>query len=350
MLGAMGRKLGRGMLGLAVSLLGVDLAVVPAGAQSKDAWDAVVAAARTEGKVVVYSGYISPDTHDAIAKAFDKKYGIKIDYLTARGTELRERIRTEQASGRFLGDVLHNAQTLLELSHASDTPLQPHGGIPGAAHVKAQFKPRVTDHWVPIFTINYGFLINSNLVKPGEEPNSWADLLEPKWRGKILSDETRAAGGGRVMFHMTYDKFGATFHDKLAAQKLVFARDYRESTRRVARGEYPIYIPLILSDIVNLKGLPVRYVIPSEGVSYGSYGAAMLRSAPRPNAARLLVDFYLSDEAQTIYAKSAHGYVVESISEKLTPEVEALANVKPLVAEDFTTIQERLDQAKAIYK
>ncbi len=329
---------------------GVALWAANATAQTSAEWDSIVAAAKKEGKVVAYSGYVSPDTHDAIARAFDRKYGIKIDYLTARGTELRERIRSEQSAGRFLGDVLHNALTLLEITHANDKPLQPHGGIPASDRLKADFKGRATGHWVPIFTINYGFLVNNNLVKPGEEPKGWQDLLDPKWRGKILSDETRAAGGGRVMFHMTYDKFGADFHEKLAAQKLVFARDYRESTRRVARGEYPIYIPLILSDIVNLKGLPVRYVIPSEGVSYGSYGAAVLRNAPRPNAARLLVNFYLSDEAQTIYAKSAHGYVVDKITENLAPDIEALASVKPLVPEDFTKIQVRLDQAKAIYK
>ena len=75
-----------------------------------------------------------------------------------------------------------------------------------------------------------------------------------------------------------------------------------------------------------------------------------MKNAPRPNAARLLVDFYLSEEAQAVYAKSAHGIVVENLEENLAPEVEALSRVKPLVAEDFTKIQERLDQAKAIYK
>ena len=240
--------------------------------------------------------------------------------------------------------------TLMEIAQREDKNLEPHGGLPQATRVRAAFKTRVTDLWVPIFTINYGFLVNTRLVKDGDEPKSWADLLDPKWKGKILSDETRASGGGRVMFHMTYDTFGAAYHEKLAAQGLVFARDYRESTRRVARGEYPLYIPLILSDMPNLKGLPVKYVIPAEGVSYGSYAAAVMKTPPHPNAARLLVDFYLSDEVQTIYAKSAHGIMVDKITEQLAPEIEALANVKPLAAEDFSTIQERLDQAKAIYK
>ena len=152
------------------------------------------------------------------------------------------------------------------------------------------------------------------------------------------------------MFHMTFDAFGRAYHEKLAAQNLVFARDYRESTRRVARGEYPIYIPLILSDMPNLKGLPVTYVIPAEGVSYGSYAAAVMKHPPHPNAARLLADFYLSDEAQTIYAKTGHGIMRDAIAAKLSPDIELLANVKPLAVEDFSTIQERLDQAKAIYK
>ena len=63
-----------------------------------------------------------------------------------------------------------------------------------------------------------------------------------------------------------------------------------------------------------------------------------------------MVDFYLSSEAQAIYARSAHGIVVDRLDEKLAPDVEALANVKPLAPEDFTTIQQRLDQAIAIYK
>ncbi len=120
--------------------------------------------------------------------------------------------------------------------------------------------------------------------------------------------------------------------------------------RRVARGEYALYIPLILSELRTLAGLPVRHVIPREGVTYGSYGAAVLNNAPHPNAARLLADFYLSDEVQAIYANSAHGIVVEKLDARLPPEVAALANVTPLVAEDFSTMDERYAQAKEIYR
>ncbi len=68
-------------------------------AQTPQDWDKVVAAAKQEGKVSVYSGYLS-STNEAIAKAFEAKYGIKVEILQARGNELRERLRIEQATGR----------------------------------------------------------------------------------------------------------------------------------------------------------------------------------------------------------------------------------------------------------
>ncbi len=310
---------------------------------------ALVDAAKREGKVVVYSAYISPVTHGRIATAFEKAYGIKVEYLTARGAEMRERARIEQSAGRFLGDVLHTASSNTFMSLEIDKTLEGHGGLPNASRLKPEFVSRADGMQAPIFTINYGFLVNTALVKPADEPKSWQDLLDPKWKDKILFDDPRTSGGGRVMFHMTMDKFGRSYHEKLAAQQPVFSRDYGEAGRRVARGEFAIYVPLILSEYARLKGLPVKMIIPEEGVTYGSYSVSVLRNAPHPNAAKLICDFYLSDEAQEIYADTGHGIVISDLKAKLAPEVALLADVKPLVAEDFTRIDPYLQLAKEIY-
>ena len=334
----------------AIILAGVmALAATAASAQPAADWDAVIAAAKREGQVVVYSTYMSPKTHQAVGDAFEKKYGIRVELLQGRG-EIRERVRIEQASGRYLGDVLHTAITVAVRARDENHSLQQLGPMPGLARLKPEFKRRTDDHMAPIFTINYGILVNTRLVKPGEEPQGWQDLLDPKWKGKILADDPRASGGGRVMFHMTYDKFGRAFQEKLATQELAFARDYQESVRRVARGEYPIYVPFILSEAANLRGLPVTYVVPREGVTYGSYASTILKNPPHPNAARLMADFYLSDEAQAVYARSGHGITIMDLAEKLPPEIEKLANAPPLVDEDFTRIDEMFAHAREIYK
>ncbi len=193
-------------------------------------------------------------------------------------------------------------------------------------------------------------MVNTRLVKPEDEPRRWTDVLDPKWQGKILADDPRAGGGGAVMFRMTWDKYGREFHEKFAAQKPVFGRDYSIMARRIAQGEFPLYLPYILSDYSNIRGLPVKYIVPEDGVTYGSYAAPILKNAPHPNAARLLADFYLSDEVQAIYAKEAHGIVVDHLDEKVSPDIEALMNAKPLTGEDFKRIDEMYDLAKQVYK
>lgn len=311
-------------------------------------WDDVMAAAKREGSVVEYTAYVGAPSNRAIAAAFEKKYGIKVDFVEGRG-ELRERIRIEQSTGRFLGDVLHHAQITSITIARADNSLQPHGGLPSMGRLRKGFT--ANELMTPVFTINYGMLINRNLVKPGEEPKSWADLTDAKWKGKILGDDPRAPGGGRVWFVATYDTLGHAFHEKMAGQDIKWAREYRESERRVARGEFPIYFPYILSDNASLAGLPVKHVVPEEGATYGAYAVSMLRNAPHPNAARLLMEFHLSDEVQAIYARDAHGIVVDGVLDKMPAEIRELANAKLLSGND---VPERMDEmfakAKEIYK
>ena len=331
-------------------MAGSTLALLPAGRLCAQDSNALLESAKREGQVVIYSSYVSTLTHGPIAKAFEAKYGIKVETFQTRGPEMRERVRIEQMTGRMLGDIQHHAMTTTSIAADKDDNIETNLKLASAARLKPEFAARVENRQVPIFTINYGFLVNSDQVKPGEEPRSWQDLLDPRWRGRILCDDPRATGGGRVMFHMTMDKFGRQFHERLAAQKPVFSRDYGEAGRRLARGEFAIYIPLIFSQFGPLRGLPVRAIIPEEGVTYTSYSVSILRGARHPNAARLMTEFYLSDEAQGIYANTGHGAVVNDLKVDLLPEMRPFAHLKPLIDEDFTRIESYLALAKEIYK
>ncbi len=337
----------RKLLAGAAAGLGLAATGAPLRAQTPADWDKVIAAAKKEGRVVLYTGAVGIGFHHAIGRMFEKRHGIRVEVLEARASELRERIRTEQAAGRVLGDVSHNGSTTTALQAEAGT-FQPHGGLPGTANLQPQFKADALK--APIFVFNYGILVNTKLVKPAEEPKSWLDLHHPRWKGRIISDDMRALGGGSVFFFATTDKFGRGFHDKLAAQNLVFTRDQRASERRVAQGEFPIWIPQVYPNVPQMKGLPVKLVMPVEGATYVGYDVAMLKNAPNPNAARLFMDYFLSEEAQLVYANTGHGVTVKGVVDKASEEVKKLAGAKLLGTTDYRRQNEMLALAKEIYK
>ena len=318
----------------------------PALAQGDD-WAKVVEAARKEGKLVIYTASIGSPFHKTVIKAFEQKYGIQVELLEARASEVRERVRVEQSAGRFLGDIHHNGSTTTWLM-TRDGNFQPHGPIPNIKNIVPPYD--ADDIRIPAEVISYCLMVNRNLVKPADEPKSWKDILDPRWAGKILSDDYRALGGGAVFFVVMYDTFGKEFVEKLAAQKPVFSRDIQNSERRVARGEFPLYIPFSLQDYNNLKGLPVKPIVPVEGRPYVRFDLTVLKGAPHANAARLFMNHYLEPDSQIVFANAGYNPVVKGVVEKTSEEIRPLLATKAL----GTTVPERqdamLELAKQIFK
>lgn len=317
----------------------------PAAAQSD--WVKVTEAGKKEGKVVVYNAAIGSPFYKAAVASFEKKYGITVETLDVRASEMRERIRTEQAAGRYIGDITQPGHATAE-NQAKEGVFQPHGGVPNIANLRPDFP--ADELRIPTFVQAYGILINTNLVKPADEPKSWRDLLDPKWKGKILSDDPRAIGGGQVMFFATHDAIGRDFQDKLAGQGLTFSRDLRNDERRIARGEFPIYIPEIFAFSLDLKGLPVKLVLPSEGSPYVGIVSVMLKNAPHPNAARLLMNHFLDMEVQILYSNGGQVPVIKGAVEATKPELRHLAGAKLMGTTNAARQNAMLELAKQVYK
>ena len=296
-----------------------------ASAQTVADWDKLVAGAKSEGAVTLYTGLVGNQTSKQIAEGFRAKYGIRVDVLEVRATELRERIRTERVSNRVLADVMNTSGLQTREISGGDGSIEKFGALPGLSAIT----PAIQAGWeerdihAPIFNLRYGLLVNEALA--AVRPKTYADLLDPKWKGRILADEFRAAGGGQSFFAVTYAKFGREYHEKLVAQNITFTRDQRAAERRVATGEFAIYLPFLLNYLPALKGLPVAGVVLEEGVTFTPYSASMIKGAPHPNAARLLIDYMLSREGQGFYAAEGLGSVIDGVDDKLPEALRGLS-------------------------
>ena len=319
---------------------------LPALAQDAE-WMKVVEDAKKEGTVTVYNAGLGVPLYDAVAKTFEAKYGIRVQTITARGSEMTERIRTEHAAGRFVGDLQLHAESVIVQQQTTGDYVTPLPGLPNAKNLRAPFA--ATKISVPIYTQAYGILMNTTLVKPEDAPKSWTDLLDPKWKGKILSDDLRPIGAGNGLFTVLYKTYGGSFHEKLAAQALTFSRDPANDARRVARGEYPLYIPQVYGLVSDFRGLPVKALLPADGTPYSPMDFAVLTKAPHPNAARLMINHFLEIEAQIVYANGWMPPTVNGAIERASEEAKPYAGVKLLGTTNPAEREEMGALARKVY-
>jgi iron(III) transport system substrate-binding protein len=305
------------------------LAGSPVWAASKRAgqegWDQVLQAAKKEGKVTVITD-VTAAIRDALTENFHKKHGIPVELFGALGREVPPRISAERKAGRYLWDVfVHGTTTGLAamIPMGAFDPLEPALLLPEVKNPKlwrGGGGPEFVDPGrmlIVMTPFQRGTLfVNPNLVKP-EEFKSYKDLLDPKWKGKIAMDDPRRAGPGQATFTFFYlhPELGPNFIRALGKQEIALLRDYAQEVDALGQGRYPVLIGT--ADFVAIarmrQGVPVAIVDPRQlregsDVSPANGAVALFNKAPHPNAAKTYINWLLSKEGQTVFAR-ATGYV-----------------------------------------
>ncbi|HEX6513887.1 MAG TPA: extracellular solute-binding protein [Chloroflexota bacterium] len=296
-------------------------ASAPASAQSKSSWDEVLAAANKEGSVAVIS-VGAEAIRTSLTEGFKKRYPqINVDFALMPPSEPTPKLMTEFSANKMSTDVtLVGVNGYLPLMDAGAlVDLHPYLTGPDTDESK-----QLNGKWHFADKASQYMLVFSAYVKlawaytadkvDGSQFKGWKDMLDPKWKGKIIMGDVTTPGAGSAMAAYWYQspELGKPFVDQFFKQQEVkFSRDDTQMVNAVGHGESLIGIGISDTILANdlAKGLPIK-VQPAANLTekpYVTAGTGVLavpKGAPHPNAAKVYINWLLSPEGQGLWSQS----------------------------------------------
>lgn len=262
----------------------------------------LVEAAKKEGRAIVY-GSLETDSAETVFKAFRQKTGLDVEYWRASATKVMDRALSEYRAGKPGFDVILTNDNPMQIM--LDEGIFARYDSPSAkAFTKESIHPGLGPRYRNVII---GIVYNKNLIKPAEAPKSLEDVLKPQYRGKIvMADPTQhttttqwVASLELLMGKEKADKF---IRD-LAGIKPILVESLLPVAERIASGETPIGITYVkYVHTFGERGAPMDYVRLGKMMGDGHY-LTLGNKAPRPNAAKAFIDFFLGPESMAILAK-----------------------------------------------
>lgn len=333
-------------------------AVLSAEPNDQIGWDQIVRAARNEKELTIYGNV----GYESIFAEFGKKYpDIKLSYVTGRGSaDIVPRVLSEQRAGKYLGDIFlagPNGTFVIHQGKGLD-PLKPALMLPEVIDQSKWWQGKhqyVDREGAYVFTFNGTFRVdvvyNTNLVNP-KELNSYWDLINPKWKGKIVGF-TQITAPHKFFYYQP--ELGPKFLNQFFGQMdVTTSNDIRQIADWLGVGK--VAIGMFTSPgnrnigKAREQGLPVGMFRPDhfkEGVALLTAAGAggLLKRAPHPNAAKLAFNWLLSREGQIAFQKNyaretgaADSFRIDIPKDEIPPEFRRKDGVKYLDVDDVEYI------------
>ena len=258
----------------------------------------LVEAAKKEGIVAWYTGS-NLVTMRAVADVFEQKYApIKVQVTQNNSERLVNRVRAEKATGKLLFDVVNASLAPLFVPMAVLTPYE--------SPERKAYGPKFKDAqnlWTSI-TSNY-FVIghHTKFVSRAEAPKDWPDLLQPRWKGKLGMDPEEYDWLGAMREALGDEKAGHLMK-ALSQQDIQWHKGHTQVLQLLVAGEFPLALVYAHAlERLKEKGAPLEWVRTTKPIVASTSMIGVSAQAAHPNAARLLVDFILSKEGQSMILK-----------------------------------------------
>ena len=241
-------------------------------------WEKTIAAAERESIVSIYifeNGPLTEETVRAFGRAYPK---IKVSQLRGRGNDLGPRLVAERRAGKHIADLFAGGKgtafSTLYVGKLLD-PIKPILVLPEVVDKSRWWRGAhkyvdPDNKYIFVYIGNAGGVeinYNSKLVNPREFTSYW-DLVQPKWKGKIVAVDPRLRGmDNPVLFFYYHAKLGPEFIKKLYGEMEVsITRDYRQPIDWLATGKFSLCIPCVSDEMDKAMehGLPVGQVLTSK--------------------------------------------------------------------------------------
>ncbi len=259
----------------------------------------VIEAAKKEGKIAWYT---ADDLVLAtrVSKAFETKYGMTVQLERSGAERIYQRIAQEYNSNIHEVDVA----TTSDVGHTVSW---------NASGWLASFVPAEVTKWTEkavgpdgVYILDKFTMViagyNSRLVKAADAPTSWKDLLDPKWKGKLVKAHPGYSGAITNETYALSHLLGWQYYEDLAKQGVLQVQSATDPPMRCAQGERAVMADAAELSTLRMmtEGAPLVPVYPTEGVPVVGVGSVVMKQSTRPNAARLFMHYLVSSECQKI--------------------------------------------------
>ena len=308
----------------------------------------LIEAAKKEAKVVLYSAMDLP-VGERLGKAFEAQYpGIAVQIERSGSERLFQRIDQEFASNIRAADVVNSSDASHFITWKKNGWLAPFVTEDIVQHFLPEYRdPDGMSATTRIYLSSIAY--NTNLVKPDDAPKSFADLLDPKWAGKMVKGHPAYSGTIMTATFQLVREFGWDYYEKLSKQRVMQVQSSTDPPKKLALGERAVMADGNEYNVVLLKeaGQPVEPVYPTEGTPTVSGPTGIFSSAPHPNAARLFQAWLHTRETQQFFTDFSAQYSVHAQVQS-KPGRRKISDIK-LMKEDPAGVERMTEEIKTRY-